>query len=228
MYVSPECGLRYWRADLHKVDPILLRCARRFVKPGCCVWDVGANLGLFSFAALGLGAATVVAVEPDEWLVSLLRRSAALQKRGNISIVPTAVAEQAGERRFNVARRSRSANFLDDCGSTQTGGIRESHVVRCVTLDGLLRDFPAPDVLKIDVEGAELLVLRGAGAVLSQRPSLICEIGGEHAVEAAEILKKYGYEFEDAETGVKTDLPAYSTIAIPDRAERYNPIGNHP
>src|SRR5437764_9039310 len=76
--VSPEAGLKFWRRDLSKTDPLLLRACRELVRPGDVVWDIGANVGLFSFAAAALAGphGRVLAVEADTWLVDLLRRSA--------------------------------------------------------------------------------------------------------------------------------------------------------
>src|SRR4030081_132617 len=66
IYVSPEAGLRYWRWDLGGVDPMLYRMARELVTAGSIVWDVGANVGLFSFSAAALAGRSGwgLAVEP--------------------------------------------------------------------------------------------------------------------------------------------------------------------
>lgn len=67
IYVSPSSGLRYLFRRMAKVDPCLLAMAKTYVKPGMVVWDIGANVGLFSFASAWLAGSTghVVAVEPD-------------------------------------------------------------------------------------------------------------------------------------------------------------------
>ena len=53
VYVTPEAGLRYWLA-MSRVDPTLYRMVEELVRPGATVWDVGANVGLFSFCAAAL------------------------------------------------------------------------------------------------------------------------------------------------------------------------------
>ena len=113
----------------------------------------------------------VVALEPDAWLVQLLRRSALEQPAGSASVqvVPAAVASEMSIRTLCLADRSRASNHLAEFGTTQTGGVREQQSVVAVTLDWLLESLPAPSVVKIDVEGAELEVLKGAHRGCSRR-----------------------------------------------------------
>lgn len=79
--VSPSCGLRYLRWDLAKADSALFSWVASYVKPGAVVWDVGAILGLFTFAAAAKAGKTrkLVTFEPDLKLVSMLRSSCAMQ-----------------------------------------------------------------------------------------------------------------------------------------------------
>ena len=81
IYVSPSAGLRYLFRCMSDVDPVLLRLVSEFVTTDSVVWDVGANVGLFSFAAAFKAGprGLVVALEPDVWLVQLLRRSSRIQ-----------------------------------------------------------------------------------------------------------------------------------------------------
>src|ERR1039458_6868436 len=78
VYVTPECGLRYWIKGPAAPDRALTAAAAELIKPRDVVWDIGANQGIFSFAAAGLAgpAGKIFAIEPDTWLVGLLRRSA--------------------------------------------------------------------------------------------------------------------------------------------------------
>ena len=72
---STEGGLKYLRPDIVDVDKVLIEGARKTVRPGNCVWDVVANIGLFTFAASGLAKSggQVYAIEADIFLVGQLR-----------------------------------------------------------------------------------------------------------------------------------------------------------
>lgn len=222
IYVSSEGGLRYLRASMAKVDPALLRLASEFVTAGNVVWDIGANLGLFSFAAsVAAGPeGRVLAVEPDTELTGLLRRSArANAGRGApVEVLPSAVSDEVSVARFQIARRNRSTSHLAGYGTAMAGGLRSSQLVPSVTLDWLAARFPSPDVIKIDVEGAELAALSGATQILGRRPVILCEVGGDNARSVADLLTGYGYRLfsGDALSGerVPTAVAPFNTLAV--------------
>lgn len=226
--VSPEAGgLKYWRRILDTTDVELLRLAREFIQPGFTVWDIGANQGIFTFAAAWLAGpeGAVIAVEPDVWLASLLSKSCALNasaERAPVTIVPVAASDEIGSCSLNIAKRARASNYLEGFGNNQTGGVRQSLPVLTVTLDWLSEHLPVPQVVKIDVEGAEVSVLRGATELLrSHRPAVICEVNAQNAVEAADLLRVLGFDIYDgaAEQGGRVGLRAcpWSTVALPRR-----------
>jgi FkbM family methyltransferase len=221
IYISSEGGLRYLRPSMTSVDPDLLGLAAEVVKPGDTVWDVGANVGLFSFAAAAAAGASgrVLAVEPDTVLVGLLRKSANRNHSiAPVEILPTALADEVGVNRFHIAQRNRSTSHLDGFGTSQTGGVRSTELVPTVTLDWLADYFPLPRVLKIDVEAAELAVLRGGARVLSSSPTVICEVAGDNAVSVGDLLSGYGYTLYDAHQSygrrIPTDEAPPDTLAI--------------
>ncbi|MHB8319623.1 MAG: FkbM family methyltransferase [Acidimicrobiales bacterium] len=83
---------------------------------------------------------------------------------------------------FNIAKRSRSTNHLEGFGSTQTGGIRSNVTVPTMRLDNICNSRPPPDFLTIDIEGAELEVLRGAQRLLRIGPTILIEVGSVHSL----------------------------------------------
>jgi FkbM family methyltransferase len=206
LFVSPEAALVYWRHDLSNVDPFLLSMVRELVRPNMTVWDIGANVGLFSFAAAALGA-NVLAVEPDTWLANLMHESVSMNKLP-VTVLPAAVSDRQGIARLYLSEGGRASNSLSGAGLAQT--------VITVTLDSLLDDFPAPQVLKIDVEGLEWAALKGASRVLQARPRIFVEITDHHE-EIGDLLKQAGYELHAARDAGRQSLtrPSRDTLAIP-------------
>lgn len=219
---STEGGLKHLKRDVAAIDPLLTWFAKEFVRVGSAVWDVGANLGLFTLMAAGLAGPTgqIVAVEADAWLVETVRRSV---RRNHglapVSVVAAAAADVSGISRFEIARTSRATSHLAGGSSSQTGGIRETQYVPTLTLDCLLEHFTPPSVVKIDVERSEARVLRGAELILRQaRPVLLVEVGSEVANEVADILGAADYRLFDAESRRRVQKPVYATLALPGNA----------
>lgn len=224
LLVSPDSALQYWRHDLSGVAPELFELAGKLVLPGETVWDIGANVGLFSFAAAAKAGLSgqVLAIEPDPWLGTLLRLSAASQAPGAapVKVLGAAISDSIGIAEFNVASRGRSSNFVSGFGATQSGGSRGSFPVITVTLDWLMDCFGAPRVVKIDVEGMDLLALRGAGRVLALRPKLIMEVTESNSSEIFATLTACGYQlFEiDLQTIIGAPRAAHlpsNIVALP-------------
>jgi len=224
IWVSPSAGLRFLFGRMKDADPILFNLVREFVHKDNVVWDVGANVGLFAFSSAYLcgSSGLVVALEPDAWLVQLLRQSSLTQPAScaPVHIIPAAVAQSVDLRTFQIAARSRATNSLQGYGSTQTGGVAEQQTVVSLSLDWLSEKYPLPDVLKIDVEGAELEVLRGAEALFEKRrPLLLCEISGQASPEVTRLLVSKGYRLYDGEIakGERKELSSatWTTIALP-------------
>lgn len=139
---------------------------REAVKPGATVFDVGANLGAYTllFAQWAGPSGKVVAFEPAPASIAGLRRLVALNDlRDRVEIVEAAVSGAVGTARFASAGLS-GANALVDAAHSGGGVI----TVPTTSLDAFCEArHLRPDVIKIDVEGAELDVLRGARRTLS-------------------------------------------------------------
>jgi FkbM family methyltransferase len=227
VYVSPDIGLRYWFTSLSKAEPELFRVAELLCGPGDRVFDLGANMGIFSLASAHLvgESGSVVSVEADTWLVDLLRRSFGPRQEGKrIRVLPAAITSKVGVVEFNIARDGRASNFIGEF-SAIAGGVREKQNVVSISLDWLAQEAGAPDVVKIDVEGMELEALRGAGRVLSEcRPRMYVEVGGERQAEVTGILAPLNYRFFAFEDGALRELPGvgWNTVILPtEQTERF-------
>jgi FkbM family methyltransferase len=226
LHVSPEGGgLRYWRHDVEKIDPGIFRAIDLLVAPGARVWDIGANMGLFTFAAAGRAGTRgwVLGIEPDVDSAQLLlrTRSALPTTYAPVQILTCAICEAASTFvEFEIAARARSANSIKGSGLTQRGGVRETRIVPAVNLDALLAHFGAPNVVKIDVEGAEMRVLEGATQLLARaRPIVVIEVEEESAQVVDRRLRAANYRFFDGDnaTGAwaESGAPSWNTWAVP-------------
>jgi FkbM family methyltransferase len=201
------------------VDPQLLKFAADFVGFGDCVWDIGANLGLFSVAAAGLSGPSgqVLAVEPDLWLGSTLCRTAMRNPNAApITVLSAAISGRSGLAVLNVANQSRAMNSLEGFGHEGAGGVRSRQAVLCVTMDELLEFYAAPAVVKIDVEKAEVDVLEGGERLLSEvRPVIHIEVADDNADAIGKILRHHRYDLYDSENGMGVEKPVFTTVARP-------------
>ncbi len=225
LYVTPEAGLRYW-SRMSQVDPLLYHLAEELVHPGAVVWDVGANVGLFSFCAAALAGQSgfVLALEPDCWLASLISRSAQAVDRSQyrsaeVQVLCASVSDSCRISKLEVAERARASNHLVEAvGSTQASATRYTQPTASLTLDSLLDYFPPPSVLKIDVETHEARVLLGAEKLLRQeRPKIWCEVSPENSDEVTNRLHSAGYNLFGAEMRPHppTARAWFHTLALP-------------
>jgi FkbM family methyltransferase len=232
IHVSPDASLSLWNPRL-KSD--LFDLARQFVHPGDNIWDIGANVGLFTIAAAQKAGPNgrVLAIEPDPWLAALLQRTVDAQPAtaASIHILAVAVSNQVGVETLHIAKRNRASNHLASIPEhSQAGGTRETLQVRCITLDSLLDRIPdripdqippqtpPPSLIKIDVEGSEIDLLAGAHRLLSEiRPILMCESQHRNRPAVTTILNRYHYKLYDWNTTprVEVETAAFNTLAIP-------------
>lgn len=160
-------------------DPMEMRFLLRFLAAGDVFVDVGAHLGLYTVLASSVPGVHVVALEPSTESFALLGENLELN---GIGAEVTAVAAAAGSRpgRATLSTGADAMNGLVDGG-------RPGEEVEVTTVDHLVADLGLPGVaaIKIDVEGAELDVLRGAAQVLRhRRPVLIVEVNDPEGIDA--------------------------------------------
>lgn len=175
-----------WLGRLER--PLLHDFASR-IQPGDCVWDVGANVGLYTLAAARrvTPRGSVVAFEPIPSNAAALTRHLTLNALDWVRVERLAVTDHEGSARM-MEHASESA--LNPAGSVD---------VRTITLDAwqARSGGPPPAVIKIDTEGAEALVLVGAAhVILDARPRIYLALHGEtRAAECARLLREWQYNW---------------------------------
>lgn len=151
----------------------------RHISPDSHCLDVGANFGYYSILmAKCARSGKVLSLEPNEKVFDLLRDNIFVNAVHEIATpVHAAVAGEPGtltlHRRFarsgNTSIIYYSKEFTNDMGEKGA----ESFEIEAITIDSLLEDFDGRiDFMKIDVEGAEPLVFRGARATISGNPGI--------------------------------------------------------
>jgi FkbM family methyltransferase len=178
-------------------DWATMQAWRQFLHPGTLFVDIGANAGTYSLWAADLGSA-VISVEPVPWARKALEENASLN-RYDFEIIPTALSNKAGVMRFTDWPTAKNHLLVEGEGQ----GSRRSVEVQVRTLDDVLGGRMAHGV-KIDVEGAERLVLEGAPVAMAERRLPVIQLEwnnlsrrffGEGREPVAELLTASGYEF---------------------------------
>jgi len=173
-------------------EPEVFSTFLKIVTNGMIVYDVGAALGSHSLllARLCGPEGQVFAFEPDAHWFSRLIQNLELNSIKNVKPLQLAVSEVSGK--IYMGRPSKN-DFLRLMEKKK----RKWEVIEIssIALDDFCLSNPAPELLKIDVEGGEIRVLLGAKRILSQhRPVIICELhGSDLAFQVFEILQKYNY-----------------------------------
>jgi FkbM family methyltransferase len=148
------------------------------LRDGDVFYDIGANVGFFSVLAGRLvgPAGAVYAFEPVPANASTVERNARLNRLGNIEVLRVAVSHQAGRSELFLAHYAGGAALKSAAVPPDLAG---SILVDTSPIDDLVkaRRIRPPDVVKIDVEGAEKDVLQGMLDVLREwRPKVILEV----------------------------------------------------
>jgi FkbM family methyltransferase len=158
---------------------------------GRVVVDVGANIGIFSMLALAHGASKVIAIEADPAAFRSLRSNIGDDPR--VELYQSLLSDKNGRTRFFLATQSGDSSMIEPTSYD------EIIDVAAVRLDELIR-LSDGDVLKVEAEGAEPEVLRGATRLLDGTKLFVTvrasfERRGESTwSECAEVLKEFGYE----------------------------------
>ncbi len=188
----------------------------RFIRPGTVAIDVGAHVGYFSrrFARANPGG-VVLAFEPQSLPRAIMTVASFFKRNQNVLLMPLALGEGMDllELKIPIKRGGGIGIGLAHVGEADDLSDRfevRREIAPAARLDDVLAklDVGAVSFIKVDVEGGELSVLRGAVETLrSHRPAIVCEIDGREgrfghgAGDLAAFLSDLGYTPCDPATG---------------------------
>lgn len=163
------------RLNAVKKEPETVEWIKKYIRPNSVVYDIGANIGVYSFIAWAAsgGNATVYAFEPGFASFNLLCKNIYLNGcPDNVIPFPVALAEKTGAFNFYYAsiQPSRAKHYLETVGEAPHKEVRPvfHQPVLSYSLDEFIKTFgiKKPHHMKIDVDGAELGLIRGARETL--------------------------------------------------------------
>jgi FkbM family methyltransferase len=180
---------------------------------GSVCYDVGANAGYFTLlASKCVGAAgRVIAFEPIPSNIAVIEGHLTLNGRTNTVVEPLAISNREGAATFAVEARNANSH-LSAVDITHAVSAPEAEIeVETMTLDTYVeRSGVRPDLLKIDVEGAEALVLQGASRLLAEiGPQVVVSTHSAALhTRCCELLASHGYTFSPL-PGFEHEIIAY-------------------
>jgi FkbM family methyltransferase len=188
---GPAAGLR-WRITpyiqrhtlLGLVGPEVQRVLVAKVLKGWVAYHLEANLGFYTLLLAKLVApeGRVISFEPSPAVRHELEAHVALNALRHVQVLPYAIADRNGPVHFHIADSPLLSAIVPQRH-------RSTITVECRTLDSLVfeQGLPAPNLIRMNIEGAEALAIAGAGRLLARHPPLlVCEVHSADLLKAIE------------------------------------------
>jgi FkbM family methyltransferase len=159
------------------------------VKKNDICYDVGANVGFYTllFSEIVQDGGLVIAFEPSPNNINYLKKCQKINNLTNVKVIEAAVADMSGECFFDLSLNS-SVGRISDNGKLK---------VKSISLDDFIANGAnPPNIIKIDVEGAELKVLRGSTKLLQKyHPKIFLATHNSNInKDCIEFLQNKGYK----------------------------------
>ncbi len=209
-------------------DPQIVETFCSWLKPDTIFYDLGGNVGFYALMANRvISSGKIYSFEPLPWVRSIFEQHIALNKkfiqRDNIHILPFAISDHEKEVSFSNNIDQRDGNTYIKSSENYTNSSQTS-MVKCYSIDELMQQgYDRPDIIKIDVEGAELDVLKGAINTIKQyKPNIVlathnCHLPGVRdqcialLQELGYVVKHTGYYHKTPESGLDDYIAVHQT-----------------
>lgn len=197
-------------------------------------WDIGANIGFYSwFVRRFPSIQQVVMFEPDPTNFALITRTIHKNAISDCKAINAALSDISGEAPFLVDSASGATGSLETVSERKNKHslhhvyqMDETIICRTMTVDGLIAEgVPQPDLMKIDVEGAEHLVLNGAEMLVSRhRPTMIIETSNTELVRRLFITGYTVFRIDDTNLLFIADTDGLDLAPLNGAFSRYDAV----
>lgn len=206
-----------------KYEPRNAERLRTLIQPRMVAYDAGAQVGFYTmlFSDWVGPEGRVYAFEPDPRNLALLRENTARAAFPNVEIVDRALSDRSSTENFLADTITGATGCLESAPDQNSlthewAGIQPNRFrVQTMSLDEFvhLESHPAPDLVKIDVEGSEEKVLTGMSRILTEKRPVVFLEGARHGGSGLSLLERHRYDVEKAECS--PDGWPYVAIAKP-------------
>ena len=222
---STRYNYEYLTGDYEEKDTLDRFCS--WLREDSVFYDLGANVGYYSFIANQfISKGKIYSFEPMPPNIDTFNAHLKLNRKklinNSINLMPYAVSDKEKEVVFSSSNMSTEGNTY--VNSALHSNSEKNLRVKCFSVDGLLEQgYPTPDIIKIDVEGAEFDVLRGAEQTIKKyHPKILlathdCHIPGVRKL-CVDYLHQLGYKMEllSNENKIMAGLDDYIAIHLSD------------
>lgn len=196
-------GRLRWRAKTFYTEEPQTIAWLESLGAGDCLWDIGANVGLYAIYAAKATGCRVLAIEPEAQNYALLLENIVLNRAQDlVDATNLAIAASGGLGRLHVHALTKGGaynQFARPDGAASTGGAAVTQLHMGVSLDELVAalDVPPPTHLKIDVDGNEPAIIAGGSRLLADARcrSVLIELQRNDAAHRAVVERLQGLGF---------------------------------
>ena len=169
----------------------LLEYGHKFILPTDTIIDGGANQGIFSLAFASLSQKIkIFSVEPFKYCHKILRENLRMNLLKNVTIIPKVLSNKIASYQLDYSKSKVSASIVRDFGGEKTLTIAST------TIDEIASKYQLKkiDLIKLDIEGAELAALKGGSRSIKKFiPKIVLECNNYEYKKIYKFLKKFKY-----------------------------------
>lgn len=175
----------------------------KLIKTGSVLYDIGSHVGFFAILGSKLVGreGKVIAFEPVPQHLYFLKEHIRLNQCHNVIVMDVAVSSASGEATMRFIEYDMWGSYLS-AGFHPEGNLK----IKTVSLDDIVFSYriPPPDIIKIDIEGAEILALQGGIRTINEfKPTIILSTHGEEIKkECCSLLASINYKCSPLKAGV--------------------------